>query len=63
MNETLGDTMYNMTTIEGKNHLYFAYANDEEFVNIVLDQLTETNAITGAAIAMTSFILSAFLLA
>ena len=49
-------------TIDGKNHLYFETANDDAFIGNLTAQLVG-NAVTGVAVAMTSLVLSAFMLA
>ena len=60
----LGDTLGDFITIEGKDHLYFAYAADTDFIGNLTAQLvaSNSNAITGLAIAMTGFILSGLML-
>ena len=60
----LGDTLDSFITIEGKDHTYFAYANSDEFIGNLTSQLViaSGNAVTGAAVAMTSLVLSAFML-
>ena len=52
-------------TIDGKNHKYFETANDDAFIGNLTAQLVVAsgNAVTGVAVAMTSLVLSAFMLA
>ena len=39
--DQIGDTVKQFHTIEGKDHMYFASANDDEFIQNLMDQLVE----------------------
>ena len=57
---TLGDTVSKFYTIPNAGHQYFASANDYEFMNNLMSELTvTTSAIRGAAGAMAGLLLSA----
>ena len=58
----LGDTIGDFIPLDGKNHMYFASATDDDFIGNLTAQLVASNAITGIAFAFTSFILSALML-
>ena len=39
MKEIIGDAVKQFTTFEGKDHMYFSYAADKKFMNVVVDAL------------------------
>ena len=62
--DKIGDAVKNFYTIDNEYQLnsYFASANDDDFINSLMDQL-KASAIKSATIALTSLLLSAIMLA
>ena len=46
IHEEIGDTVEKFYTIDDQDHMYFASANDDEFINHLMAHLTETSTTT-----------------
>ena len=61
--DDLGDTCDKLITLDGKDHLYFSYANDDSFITHLTDALVKSGSVYGAAMALASVMISAAILA